>query len=37
MEITWAATELIFILNILLFKDNTCLDSVASFVSKCIC
>lgn len=37
MEITWAATELIFILNILLFKDNNQLDSMANFVSECIC
>ena len=37
MEITWAATELIFILSILLFKDNNRLDSVAGFVSECIC
>lgn len=37
MEITWAPTELIFILNMILFKDNNRLDSMSGFVSECIC
>lgn len=36
MGITWAATELIFILNMLLFKDDNRLDSMAGFVPECI-